>query len=99
VEGTASFDLLFLEVGRPTGPLLLFDNGLDRASGRFPRALEVRLDRAGETAEVVWEFRPTPDIHAPIGSSLPAKLRQLLSSPRKWSSPSVSRRLGTMARS
>jgi hypothetical protein len=49
--------------------VLLFDNGLDRQHGLFSRALEVRLDRGARTAEVVWEFRPAPDIHAPIVSS------------------------------
>jgi hypothetical protein len=49
--------------------VLLFDNGLDRAQGRFSRALEVALDRAAGRAEVVWEFRPAPDVYAPIVSS------------------------------
>lgn len=50
--------------------ILLFDNGLDRAEGQFSRALEIELDRTAGTAEVVWEFRPTPDIFAPIVSSV-----------------------------
>jgi hypothetical protein len=49
--------------------VLLFDNGLDRRQGRFSRALEIQLDRASGSAEVVWEFRPNPDIYAPIVSS------------------------------
>ena len=49
--------------------VLLFDNGRDRAGGLFSRALEVELDRVGGRAKVVWEFRPSPDIYAPIISS------------------------------
>ena len=49
--------------------VLLLDNGLDRTSGRYSRALEIQLDRQQGTADVVWEFRPTPDIYAPIVSS------------------------------
>jgi hypothetical protein len=50
--------------------VLLFDNGLDRAEDQFSRALEIELDRERGVAEVVWEFRPQPDIHAPIVSSV-----------------------------
>lgn len=50
--------------------ILLFDNGLDRAEGRFSRALEIALDCGSGTAEVAWEFRPTPDVFAPIVSSV-----------------------------
>jgi hypothetical protein len=49
--------------------VLLFDNGLDRAQGRFSRALEIQLDRARGSAQVVWQFRPSPDVYAPIVSS------------------------------
>jgi hypothetical protein len=49
--------------------VLLFDNGLDRANGRYSRALEILVDRARGTAEVVWSFRPSPDVYAPIVSS------------------------------
>ena len=50
--------------------VLLFDNGLDRPdSTRYSRAIELQLDRTAGTAEVVWEYRPTPDIFAPIVSS------------------------------
>ena len=52
-----------------TDRVLLFDNGRDRASGLYSRALEIGLDRSTGTASVVWEFRPTPDIYAPIISS------------------------------
>jgi hypothetical protein len=50
--------------------VLLFDNGLDRAGGRFSRALELRLDRALGDASVVWEFAPMPAVFAPIVSSV-----------------------------
>lgn len=53
-----------------TDRVLLFDNGLDRPdSTRFSRAIELRLDQQAATAEVVWEYRPSPDIFAPIVSS------------------------------
>lgn len=53
-----------------TDRVLLFDNGLDRPGGaQFSRAIEVELDRVAEAAEVVWEFRPDPDIFAPIVGS------------------------------
>jgi hypothetical protein len=64
-----------LEAGQHTAAevapdrVLLFDNGLDRAEGRFSRALELRLDRAAGTAEVAWDFTPSPAIFAPIVSS------------------------------
>lgn len=50
--------------------VLLFDNGRDRPSGElFSRALEIELDQVAGAAEIVWEFRPEPDIYAPIVSS------------------------------
>ena len=50
--------------------VLMFDNGRDRASGElFSRGQELELDQAAGTAEVVWEFRPIPEIYAPIVSS------------------------------
>lgn len=50
--------------------ILLFDNGRDRPSGElFSRALEIEVDQAAGTALIVWEFRPQPDIYAPIISS------------------------------
>lgn len=53
-----------------TDRVLLFDNGLDRpGGGQFSRAIELSLDRGAETAEVVWEFRPDPEIFAPIVGS------------------------------
>ncbi len=51
--------------------VLMFDNGWPgRLTGdRYSRALEIQLDRDAGTAEVAWEFRPEPDIYAPIISS------------------------------
>lgn len=52
------------------GRVLLFDNGLDRPDSLFfSRALEIELDHQAGTAEIVWEFRPQPDIYSPIMSS------------------------------
>ena len=48
----------------PSGNILLFDNG-----DQFSRALELGLDAQNGRAEVVWEFRPTPDNFAPFISS------------------------------
>ncbi len=50
--------------------MLLFDNGLDRPDSLFfSRAFEIELDHGAGTARVVWEFRPQPDIYAPVMSS------------------------------
>ena len=50
--------------------VLLFDNGRDRPSEEtFSRALEIELDTDAGTAQIVWEFRPQPDIYAPFVSS------------------------------
>ena len=54
------------------GNVLLFDNGNERPQaegGEYSRALELRLDDAAGTATKVWEYRPSPDIYAPIVSS------------------------------
>ena len=54
------------------GNVLLFDNGNGRPQaegGAYSRALELRLDDAAGTATKVWEYRPSPDIYAPIVSS------------------------------
>jgi len=48
----------------PSGNILLFDNG-----DQFSRGLELQLDAQNGTAEVFWEFRPTPDNFAPFISS------------------------------
>jgi hypothetical protein len=51
------------------GRVLLFDNGRDRPTGRFSRALELELDLENGSATTAWEFRPQPDIYAPIVGS------------------------------
>ena len=52
------------------GRVLLFDNGRDRPPGdRYSRALELQLDRTSGVATHAWEFRPQPDIWAPIVGS------------------------------
>lgn len=51
------------------GRVLLFDNGRDRPEGEFSRASEIELDHAAGTAALAWQFRPDPDIYAPIMSS------------------------------
>jgi hypothetical protein len=60
---------------QPNGNILLFDNGDCTActgAGRadmirgWSRASEIALDLDEMTAEIVWEFRPDPDIYAPI---------------------------------
>ncbi len=52
------------------GRVLLFDNGLDRPDSLFfSRAFEIELDHEAGTARIVWEFRPQPDIYAPVMSS------------------------------
>lgn len=68
----------FLQVGQHTAAevdtdrVLVFDNGWPGTrddGGMYSRALEVRLDREAGTAHIAWEFRPQPDIFAPIISS------------------------------
>lgn len=49
--------------------VLMFDNGRERTAGLYSRALEMTLDRDAGTATIAWEFRPRPDIYAPIISS------------------------------
>ncbi len=45
--------------------ILLFDNG--HPTRPWSRALQLRVTEGGEpTAELEWEFRPEPDIYAPI---------------------------------
>ena len=54
------------------GNILLFDNGDGRPEaegGQYSRALELRLDDVAGTAVKVWEYRPDPDIYAPVVSS------------------------------
>ena len=54
--------------------VLLFDNGRNNPEGPvrgtpFSRGVEIALDRGSGTATIAWEFRPNPNIFAPIVSS------------------------------
>jgi hypothetical protein len=46
------------------GRLLLFDNGFDRPTGLFSRAMEVAVNASAHTAAKTWEYRAVPDISA-----------------------------------
>lgn len=57
----------------PNGNILMFDNGdpargddADEFDREWSRAVEIAYDTDTMTAEVVWEFRPDPDIFARI---------------------------------
>ncbi len=51
--------------------IIFFDNGLNRAAGaQYSRGLEVALDTVAHSAHRVWQFRPSPDIFAPIIGSI-----------------------------
>lgn len=45
------------------GNILLFDNGLHRPGSpdEYSRAIELNVDAAAGSAEIVWEYRETPD--------------------------------------
>lgn len=47
----------------PNGNYLLFDNGNLRSTP-FSRAAEYRIDTLTMTAELVWQFRNTPDVYS-----------------------------------
>ncbi len=47
----------------PNGNITLFDNG-NYHTPSFSRAVEYHLDEQHMTAELVWEYRNTPDIYA-----------------------------------
>jgi arylsulfate sulfotransferase len=47
------------------GNILLFDNG-NRDDRSYSRAIEIAYDEQAMTAEVVWQYRPDPDIFTPI---------------------------------
>ncbi len=51
---------------QPNGNILLFDNGSN--SRPYSRAVELSYDTDDMTMEVVWKYRPDPDIFAPIWS-------------------------------
>jgi hypothetical protein len=46
------------------GNITLYDNG-NYHTPPFSRAVEYRLDEVNKTAELVWQYRNTPDIYAP----------------------------------
>jgi hypothetical protein len=43
---------------------MIMDNGLRRPDPKFSRAIEVEFDPDAKTAEVVWEYRETPDFYS-----------------------------------
>ncbi len=47
----------------PNGNITLFDNG-NQHSPPYSRGVEYHLDEQNMTAELVWEYRHSPDIHA-----------------------------------
>jgi hypothetical protein len=47
------------------GHIVLFDNGMEGAR-EYSRAIEIAYDEEAMTAAVVWQYRPDPDIFAPI---------------------------------
>ena len=56
---------------KTNGNLLFFDNGNLMGAGTTPsdrsysRAVEYKIDEVNKTAELVWEFRHSPDIKTP----------------------------------
>ena len=46
------------------GDITMFDNG-NFHTPPFSRAVEYRLDEAGRTATLVWQFRNAPDVYGP----------------------------------
>ena len=47
----------------PNGNLTLFDNG-NQHSPQHSRAVEYKIDEVNKTANMVWEYRHTPDIYS-----------------------------------
>jgi hypothetical protein len=55
----------------PGNRVLMLDNGLHRSGGElYTRALEVAYDPVAKTAEIVWEYRETPDSYSFILGSV-----------------------------
>jgi hypothetical protein len=55
-------DILEFDAKAMRGRFMLFDNGNYRpSSGQYSRAIEVEVDEARESCEVVWEYREKPD--------------------------------------
>jgi hypothetical protein len=49
----------------PGNRVLMLDNGLHRAGGQeYSRVIEIGFDPVAKTAEIVWEYRETPDFYA-----------------------------------
>lgn len=46
------------------GNITLFDNGNQRKSNLYSRAVEYKIDETAKTAELVWEYRREPDFYA-----------------------------------
>jgi hypothetical protein len=44
--------------------VLIFDNGYRRPSPQFSRVIEVEFDPSARTAEMVWEYRESPDFYS-----------------------------------
>ncbi|MEJ2613740.1 MAG: aryl-sulfate sulfotransferase [Ignavibacteriaceae bacterium] len=53
----------------PNGDVTLFDNG-NQHSTQYSRAVEYKLDQVNKTAELVWDYRHSPDIFAPAMGSV-----------------------------
>ena len=47
---------------QPDGNITLFDNG-NQHSPPYSRAVEYKLDEQNKTADLIWEYRHTPDIY------------------------------------
>ncbi len=44
--------------------VLIMDNGLRRPAPQFSRVIEVQFDADAKTAQIVWEYRETPDFYS-----------------------------------
>ncbi|KUO59685.1 hypothetical protein APF79_05955 [bacterium BRH_c32] len=53
----------------PNGNITVFDNGMDRKSAKFSRAIEYKIDEVNKTAELVFDYRHLPDIYAQFQGS------------------------------
>jgi hypothetical protein len=48
---------------QPNGDITLFDNG-NQHSPAYSRAVEYKIDEVNKTADLVWEYRHSPDIYS-----------------------------------
>lgn len=53
----------------PNGNISLFDNRAPAADA-FSRVLEYRLDEEQKTAQLVWQYRQSPDVFAPVAGNM-----------------------------